>query len=95
MNREPRSTVIETENKKTVVFDEQTERDLQTIKLKVTEIFKMSLTAENVAERFVDCFLDEFFCVSDDISELEDRIEELAELLTEFVERLKGGADNE
>ena len=92
--REARSKIVETQDKRTVIFDKQTEADLWAIILKIRDITQNPLT-EQQAESFVFCLLDEFFSHSDDIAELEDCIAETAEFLTRFAEKLKGGADNE
>ena len=94
MNKEPRSTVIETEEKNTVIFDEKAEAELWTIVSAFEEISKNPLTKEQ-AHNFIYCLLDEFFSRSDDVAELEDRITEIAEVITAFVESVKGGGTDE
>lgn len=94
MNRELRSNVIETEEKNTVIFDEKAEAELWTIVSVLEKISKNPLTKEQ-AQSFIYCLLDEFFSRSDDVAELEDRITELAEVLTAFVESVKGGVSDE
>lgn len=94
MNREPRSKVMETEEKNTVIFDEKTEVELWTIVSALEKISKNPLTKEQ-AQSFIYCLLDEFFSRSDDVAELEDRITELAEVLTAFAENVKGGVSDE
>lgn len=94
MNKETRSTVIETEGKNTVIFDKQVEAELLTIVSAFEEISKRPLTKQQ-AECFIYCLLQEFFSRSDDVAELEDRITELAEVLTAFAESVKGGVLDE
>lgn len=93
MSREAKIQVVETEDKRTVTLSEQTEADYRTIIFEIQEIAKQTLT-EQQAESFMYCLLDVFFCHSDDVLELEERIAEVAEVLTMFAERLKGGVAN-
>lgn len=88
MERKPRSKVVETEDKRTVVFDEETQAGLWAIMYKIREITQKPLTAEQ-SEQFAFCLLDKFFCHTDDIAEIEDLLLETAELLTVFMEKLK------
>jgi len=94
MYKEARSTVIETEEKNTVIFDEKAEAELWMIVSEFEEISKNPLTKEQ-AQNFIGCLLNEFFSRSDDVAELEDRITEIAEVITAFVESVKGGGADE
>ena len=88
MSRKSRSKLVETEDKITVIFDEQTEAELFTIMCKVQEITQQPLTEQQV-QKFVCSLLNEFLGYSDDISKLEDWITETAELLIELTKRVK------
>lgn len=94
MNREARIEVTETEDKKTVSLSGEAEADYRTIVFELREITKHALT-EQQAESFMYCLLDVFFWHSDDVLELEDRISEMAEIMTMFAEKIKGGVENE
>jgi len=94
MNRKARSTVIETEVKNIVIFDEQAEAEVWTIVSVLEQISKKTLTKEQ-AQSFIFCLLDEFFSRSDDVAELEDRITEIKEVLTLFLARMEGSAEDE
>ena len=94
MNKIARSEIIETKEKRTIILDEQTEMDLWTIERKIKEISEKSLTEEQGRE-FTLCLIQHFFFYKDNIAELEDTIWKIAELLTMFIDTLKGGGQSE
>lgn len=93
MNREAKIQVTETEDKRIVALSGEAVADYRTIIFEIQEISEQTLTKQQ-AEGFMHCLLDVFFSHSDNVFELEDRIAEVAEVLTRFAERLKGGVAN-
>ena len=94
MEKEAKIEVVETENKISVILSEEVQDDYQMIVSKIQEISRCLLTKQQ-AESFICCMVEVFFWHSDDVFELEDRIAEMAEVLTMYSERLKEGETNE